>query len=47
MIESSFFIRDSPSHGVQFGHPGSGPDPPGDHVGKQQLNYIIIIYIDI
>jgi hypothetical protein len=28
MIEPSFFVRDSPSHGVQFGHPGSGPDPP-------------------
>jgi hypothetical protein len=27
MIEPSFFVRDSASHGVQFGHPGSGPDP--------------------
>jgi hypothetical protein len=32
MIEPSFFIRDSPSHGVQFGHPGSGPDPSGPNV---------------
>jgi hypothetical protein len=28
MIEPSFFIRDSPSHGVSFGQPGSGPDAP-------------------